>query len=214
MGTHPGSIWRYNKECCHLGDVAVGGYTKSAVYIAKEVNPALNILALPVSFSLVYWNKKSEAGNVAIWKATCPDYYVALGTFATPNFNQPNPAAVNFRCVNEVIVDDNAKWTWVYNDVNSDVPMHTTFFRSDPTIKTNVGIWAMTGVRNWPSSINDQALALKAANVSLRFSKPIKSVVMQNMVYDFTNQQVVSQTQSDITNGARLIINNCGINCT
>jgi hypothetical protein len=72
----------------------------------------------------------------------------------------------------------------------------------------------MSAVGKYTGMDND-ALALNAANVSIRYQKPIRSMKIRNVVYDFDNKQIVSQGSSEISN-TRGIAANCGksIDCS
>ena len=205
-GTHKGSIFKYYRTCCHLGDPISKSREKSATYIASEIKKGT--LSPPASFHLVYSNSGSKAWKVSIWKAKCLDGYVPLGTYAQPNYDAPDPKAVNFRCVKQSMVNT-GKWTWMWNDVNTGSKQDGTFWRADAVAKGDIGISVMSAQANYADMV-EEALVLDGTNVSLSFGKPIKSVVLMNMNYDLDNKVVIGTTESDITSGARLRIDNCG----
>jgi hypothetical protein len=209
-GTHDVSIWRAT-ECCSLGDTAVGGYYKFAAFMVKDVTTSQNALAKPTGYGKIYSNERSKANRVTIWRPNCPPDYVALGYVASPNDNPPSAETTNFRCVLEAIASKNTKWTWIYNDVNSGSRQDGEFWRAEPaTIRgDSVGVWAMSAVAKY-TGMDTAALVLKAANVSVRFQKPIKSMKIRNALYDFDNKEIVSQGPSDITSGQRATAQNCG----
>ena len=205
------SIWRA-KECCSLGDTAVQGYDQFATYMVKDVSPNENALKKPIAFKKIYNNQGSVGWpkTVSIWEPKCASGYVALGYVANPGYDQPSTVATNFRCVDEKIATF-GKWNWVYDNQGSGAKTGLSIWRADPaTVRgDSVGVWAMSAVNFKGSMSVESPVVLNAAFVSLRFQKPVKSMKITNLIYDMDNKVETSQGPSEITSGARSIVDNC-----
>ena len=180
--------------------------------MVKDVSPNADALRKPIDFKYIYHNYGSDAPRrVSIWRPDCPDKYVALGYVANPSYDKPSISTTNFRCVNENIATF-GKWKWVWNGVNSGAERIASIWRADPeTIRGDgVGVWAMSAVPFYGNMEAEKSVVLKAANVSLRFQKPIKSMKITNLVYDWDNTLTLSQGPSELTSGARTYFDNCG----
>ena len=195
--------------------MAVTGDNKFAAYMVRDVSPKKDALIKPNGFEEVYNSRNSKYNyGVSIWRPTCPDNYVALGFVAIKDYYMPMPDGTNFRCVSTSIVTPGGKWNWVWYDTNSGAKMDGQIVRADPTSirGDSVGVWAMSAIANYGDGMSKvQPNFLKAAKVSLRFQKPIRSVTIKNLVYDINNMHIISQGPSDITRGGgRTIVSNCG----
>ena len=102
-------------------------------------------------------------------------------------------------------------WNWVWNGVNSGARQVVSVHRADPaTIRGDgVGVWAMSAIAMY-GEMDKQPHVLKAANVLLQFQKPIRSIKITNVVYDWDNKITISQGPSDLSAGALSYVDNCG----
>ena len=183
--------------------------------MVKDVSPKQNALKKPDDFELIYNSKKSIFYyGVSIWRPKCPDNYIALGYVVNRGYDMPMRDGTNFRCVSlSIVVTSGGKWKGLWNDVNSGAKMDGGIWRADvASIRgDSVGVWSVFAMANYGTMDIAQPPLLKAANVSLRFQKPIRSVTIKNLVYDIKNMHIISQGPSDITRGGgRTIVSNCG----
>ncbi|XP_075470036.1 uncharacterized protein LOC142502662 isoform X1 [Ascaphus truei] len=196
------SIWRAD-HCCSLGHVAVDNYMKPFGVFVKEVKPGS--LAKPTSFTAVWTDKGSGADkDVSIWRPVCPIHYISLGYVAMGTHNTV-PSTEDFRCVHTDHVIP-GQWAWVWNDRGSGAKDDVSIWKATTTSPDGQGLNVMSAVKKH-GEMDVPAYVLRSSSVQVQYNKPINSVLIYNITYQFNDKRNLKTEPLHLS--ARTRVENC-----